>query len=66
MRIHAGHGRLAWNGNGIVDERLDAARGEMRLKRRPIADADHKQMIHVPGIVLRRHVDRGPPASADR
>src|SRR3981081_3146125 len=59
-RIHAGYRRLMWDGNGIVDERLDAAGGEMRLKLRPVTDADNEQRVHMPGTVLAGHVGPRP------
>src|SRR5215471_13119831 len=50
-------GGLTWNGNGIVNQGLDAVGREPRLKRRAIATEHRKEMIHVPGVELPRHGD---------
>src|ERR1043166_2118087 len=49
-------GVLIGNGHGVMDKRLDAAGGKMRLELVASAAADDKQMIHVSGIALRRDV----------
>ena len=54
----AGHRRLAWNRHGIVNECLDAVGREMRLQFASGRRREREQVIHVPGIVLGRNVDR--------
>ena len=49
-------GLLAWNRQGIVNERLDAVRRKLSLKSVTIGNADDKQMIHVPAVALRRNI----------
>ena len=47
---------LAWNRQGIMNERLDAVRRKLPLKSVSIRNADDKQMIHVPAIALGRNI----------
>src|SRR5436190_23279841 len=52
-------GVLVGNWHRVMDQRLDAGRGEMRLKGVAPAAADDKEMIHVSGVALRRDFNRG-------
>src|SRR5712671_4411758 len=55
--VHARQRRLTRNRDGVMNQRLDAARGEMRLQLPARGCTYDEQMVHVAGVEFRDDLD---------